>query len=77
MAAATTRTRWVWGLGLGVAVWATTYATLPLAGIYKPIWQYDAATLAQDLSAHLVYGAATGAALAALFRPSSRLDDRR
>ena len=76
-AAATTRMRWVWGLGLGVAVWATSYATLPLASIYKPIWEYDATTLAQDLSAHLVYGAATGAALAALFRPSSRLDDRR
>jgi hypothetical protein len=77
LAAKTTRMRWVWGLGLGVAVWATSYVTLPLAGIYKPIWQYDAATLAQDLSAHLVYGAATGAALAALFRYPSSLEDHR
>jgi hypothetical protein len=76
VATATTRLRWVEGLGLGVAVWATSYATLPLAGIYKPIWQYDAATLGQDLSAHLVYGAATGAALAALLRPSSSVDER-
>jgi hypothetical protein len=71
VAGATTRMRWVWGLGLGVAVFATSYITLPLVSIYKPIWQYDAATLAQDLSAHLVYGAATGAALAALLRHSS------
>jgi hypothetical protein len=75
VAAATTRMRWVWGLGLGVTVWTVSYVTLPLAGIYKPIWQYDAATLGQDLSAHLVYGAATGIALATLFRPSSRLED--
>ena len=49
-------------------MWATSYATLPLAGIYKPIWQYDVATLEKDLSAHLAYGAATGAALAPLLR---------
>ena len=30
--------------------------------IYKPIWKYDAKTLARDLSAHLAYGAGTGAA---------------
>ena len=75
VAATTTQMRWVWGLGLGVAVWATSYVTLPRAGIYKPIWQYDAATLAGDLSAHLVYGAATGAALAALL-PHSRREKR-
>jgi hypothetical protein len=77
LAVATTRMRWVWGLGLGVAVFATSYVTLPLADIYKPIWQYDAATLAQDLSAHLVYGAATGAALAALLGDPSSLEEYR
>jgi hypothetical protein len=27
-----------------------------LAKVYKPIWEYDARTLANDLSAHIVYG---------------------
>lgn len=62
------RSRPWWGLGLGVAVWATSYAILPLAGIYQPIWTYDADTLGQDLSAHLLYGAAAGATYAAARR---------
>jgi hypothetical protein len=45
----------------GTAVWAWSYVALPLAGLYKPIWEYDAAVLAKDLSAHLVYGSATAA----------------
>jgi hypothetical protein len=51
-----------YGLPFGVAVWASSYVILPEAGLYKPIWQYDAKTLAGDLSAHLAYGASTGAA---------------
>lgn len=47
----------------GAAVWASDYVTLPLAGIYKPIWEYDARTLYEDLSAHMVFGTATVAAL--------------
>jgi hypothetical protein len=43
-------------------VWAVSYAILPAAGLYKPIWEYDRETLAKDLSAHLVYGATTAAA---------------
>ena len=39
---------------------------LPLAKVYEPIWKYDAPTLGKDLSAHLVYGLATGAAFAGL-----------
>jgi hypothetical protein len=35
---------------------------MPEAGLYKPIWEYDAKTLAWDLSGHLAYGAGTGAA---------------
>jgi hypothetical protein len=46
----------------GFAAWAGGYALLPAAGLYKPIWEYDAKTLAQDLGAHLAYGAGTGAA---------------
>ena len=53
----------VWyGLPFGAAVWASGYVVLPLLGVYKPIWKYDLATLAKDLSAHLVYGTATAAA---------------
>ncbi|HZA82419.1 MAG TPA: hypothetical protein VFC13_13265 [Actinomycetes bacterium] len=29
---------------------------LPLAGLYRPIWEYDAKVLAKDLGDHLVYG---------------------
>ncbi|MBF5043248.1 hypothetical protein FGE12_12685 [Aggregicoccus sp. 17bor-14] len=47
---------------LGLCAWLTSYAVLPLLGVYNPIWKYDAATLAKDLSAHLLFG--TGAALA-------------
>jgi hypothetical protein len=52
-------------LALGPAVWLAGYAVLPLAGVYRPIWNYDARTLGRDLSAHLVYGVTTGAAFAA------------
>lgn len=44
---------------LGPVVWGSSYVVLPLAKLYKPIWEYDPQTLAKDLSAHLVYGFAT------------------
>jgi hypothetical protein len=47
----------------GATVWATDYVVLPLAKVYKPIWEYDAPTLARDLSAHLLYGVITAAAV--------------
>jgi hypothetical protein len=47
----------LYGLPFGAAVWAVGYAVLPEAGIYKPIWEYDAKTLARDLGGHLAYGA--------------------
>jgi hypothetical protein len=53
---------------LGPVVWLSGYVILPLAGVYKPIWKYDARTLAKDVSAHLVYGATTSAVFAALTR---------
>ena len=52
----------LYGLPFGATVWASGYLVLPEAGLYKPIWEYDAKTLAWDLSAHLAYGASTGAA---------------
>lgn len=50
------RRPWWSGLVFGALVWASDYVTLPLADVYEPIWRYDAATLAKDLSAHLVFG---------------------
>ena len=52
-----------YGLPFGATVWAGDYVILPAAKLYKPIWEYDAKTLANDLSAHLVYGLGTAAAL--------------
>ncbi|MGI8807787.1 MAG: hypothetical protein ACR2KK_08100 [Acidimicrobiales bacterium] len=48
------------GLLLGQVVFSSGYVVLPLAKLYKPIWEYDGRTLARDLSAHLVYGLVTG-----------------
>jgi hypothetical protein len=50
-----------WGPPFGAAVWAGGYVVLPLLGVYQPIWTYDRATLAKDLSAHLVFGTTTAA----------------
>jgi hypothetical protein len=62
------RRDWKLGLAFGTLVWLADYVVLPLAGVYKPIWQYDTKTLAKDLSAHLVYGAALGATFSGLDR---------
>jgi hypothetical protein len=50
------------GVVLGSIVWTSGYVILPLAGLYKPMWEYDGATLAKDLGSHLVYGVATATA---------------
>ena len=52
--------RAVYGPWFGAAVWAASYVILPEGGLYKPIWEYDAQTLAWDLTGHLAYGAGTG-----------------
>jgi hypothetical protein len=57
------RLRVAYGLPFGASVWGAGYVILPAAKLYKPIWEYDAKTLANDLSAHLVYGLATAATL--------------
>ena len=54
------RPRPVYGVPFGAAVWITGYLVLPEGGLYKPIWEYDAETLAIDLTGHLAYGAGTG-----------------
>jgi hypothetical protein len=61
-----------YGLPFGAGVWATGYVILPAAKLYKPIWEYDRVTLVKDLSAHLVYGLATGAAFRLLSRAIGR-----
>jgi hypothetical protein len=68
LASVTSRRTWLRALALGPAAWLSGYVVLPLAGVYEPIWKYDAATLGKDLSAHLVYGAVTSAAFAVLTR---------
>ncbi len=49
----------VYGVPFGAAVFAGAYVTLPIAGLYKPIWRYDAKIVAWDLGAHLAYGTGT------------------
>ena len=49
-----------YGLPFGAAVWIAGDVILPEAGLYKPILEYDAKTLAWDLTGHLAYGAGTG-----------------
>jgi hypothetical protein len=68
LAVRTSRHQWVRALALGPTAWLSGYVLLPLAKVYKPIWEYDARTLSQDLSAHMVYGATTSAAFAVLTR---------
>lgn len=52
--------RGIYGPPFGLAVWLNDYIILPLGKFYKPIWEYDAKTLEEDASAHLLYGAVTG-----------------
>ena len=55
-----------YGLPFGAGVWASGYVTLPLLGVYRPIWEYDLETLGKDLGAHLVYGIGTAPAFRVL-----------
>ena len=61
-----TRNRVWFGVPFGAGVWGSGYVVLPAAGLYQPIWEYDRRTLANDLSAHLVYGLTTAAVFRAL-----------
>jgi len=56
------------GAILGVVACSTSYVVLPRLDLYEPIWTYGARALAQDYSAHLVFGAASGATFWALAR---------
>jgi hypothetical protein len=59
---------WWPALALGPAAWLSSYVVLPVAKVYRPIWEYDARTLGRDLSAHVVYGLTTSGVYAALDR---------
>ena len=56
------------GAVLGLVACSTSYVVLPLLGLYEPIWDYDAPTLAKDYSAHLAFGTVTGATFWAISR---------
>jgi hypothetical protein len=56
------------GAPFGATVWSSSYILLPIAKLYKPIWEYDARTLWKDLSAHLAFGLGTSTAFALLRR---------
>jgi hypothetical protein len=58
-AVACPRRPWFAGPLFGAAVWSSDYVTLPLLGIYEPIWKYDLPTLWDDLLPHLAFGTAT------------------
>jgi hypothetical protein len=62
VAAATGITNPLLGVATAVTAWATSYAILPLLGVYKPMRQYTRDVLWQDLSAHLAYGVTMGVA---------------
>jgi hypothetical protein len=65
---ASRRPRWELALLFGPTVWLASYIVLPVAKVYRPIWEYDAHTLAQDFSVHVAYGSVTAAMFAALMR---------
>ena len=60
------------GVATGVGAVANSYATLGAMGVYAPVWKYDAATVAKDVSAHVVFGVATSFAYRALSGLSAR-----
>lgn len=59
------------GLIFGTGVWLQSYAVLVPAKLYKPMWEYDAKTLWEDLSAHLVYGLTTATSFRVLATPAA------
>lgn len=72
LASWSSRRPWLRALALGPAAWSASYVVLPLAKVYRPVWEYDLHTLQQDLTAHLVYGAAASTAFAVLTRHPSQ-----
>ena len=57
-----------YGVPFGAALFANDYIALPVVGLYQPIWEYDAKSLAWYLCAHLAYAAGTGTTFELLAR---------
>lgn len=53
------------GILTGLVAFATSYIVLPKIGIYRRITEYNVRTLANDASAHLVFGVVAGTILTA------------
>lgn len=66
------RHRWLQAVALGPAAWSSAYVLLPLAKVYKPIWEYDAQALTKDFTAHLVFGSASAATFGMIVRKVAR-----
>lgn len=49
------------GMLTGLGAFSNSYATLGALGVYDPIWEYDAETIRDDVTAHLTFGLAAGA----------------
>lgn len=60
VAGAEPRRRWAAVAALGPAAWLASYVVLPPLHVYEPIWKYDAKTLHEDWTAHLLFGVTTG-----------------
>jgi hypothetical protein len=60
------------GLAFGACVWLQSYAVLVPAKLYQPPWKYDPKALAEDLSAHLVYGLGTASTFRVLAATGGR-----
>ncbi len=72
LAGTSNRPRVIWGPAFGTSVWLSSYALMPLAGLYKPIWEYDSMTLWKDLMPHLAYGTTVAGVFKMLTSRTSR-----
>lgn len=54
---------------LGSVAWGSAYAILPAMGVYRPVWEYEREVLAEDLTAHLLFGVVAAATVRALAGP--------
>jgi hypothetical protein len=54
------------GLLFGSLVWGTSLIHLPAMKLAPPVWKYEPAQIASDLSFHLIYGEAVALAYGAL-----------
>jgi hypothetical protein len=68
LSGSTTQARAGHGVATGTTAWASSYALLSRAQLYKPMREYPIPVLWKDLSAHLVYGLGTGTAFRVLAR---------